>query len=281
MKQIINTVIVLVSIFTVSPLMAQPNAQASQEQAEQHEEGISFTPQQMLNANISVAPLVPQIQANYVYAPGEIKVNGYKSYVVSPRTESVVISRHAILGEHVIQGQSLVTLFSESVAQAQATYRVSSIEWQRLKKLANNTVSQTELLAAQTDYIAAKSRLKAFGLTTQAIELVVKTNEPNFGQYTLIAQRSGAVLSDDFSQGQRVSAGDALMILADEDDLWVEARISPSKDLDLPIGSEAILHSGGQRFTAKVIQEAHTIDPITRTRIVRLSVKNPQDNLHP
>ena len=71
------------------------------------------------------------------------------------------------------------------------------------------------------------------------------------------------------------------MILADEDDLWVEARISPSKDLDLPIGSEAILHSGGQRFTAKVIQEAHTIDPITRTRIVRLSVKNPQDKLHP
>ena len=114
MKKIIIRVIVLASIFTQSPLLAQqstqPKPQASQEQAEQHEAGISFTPQQMRNANISVAPLVPQIQASYVYAPGEIKVNGYKSYVVSPRTESVVISRHAILGEHVIQGQSLVTI---------------------------------------------------------------------------------------------------------------------------------------------------------------------------
>jgi len=31
---------------------------------------------------------------------------------------------------------------------------------------------------------------------------------------------------------------------------------------------------------AKVIQEAHTIDPSTRTRIVRLSVENTDDSLH-
>ena len=36
-----------------------------------------------------------------------------------------------------------------------------------------------------------------------------------------------------------------------------------------------------QSFVATVIQEAHTIDPKTRTRIVRLSVKNIDDRLHP
>jgi multidrug efflux pump subunit AcrA (membrane-fusion protein) len=36
-----------------------------------------------------------------------------------------------------------------------------------------------------------------------------------------------------------------------------------------------------QFFLATVIQEAHTIDPKTRTRIVRLAVKNDDDRLHP
>ena len=71
---------------------------------EEHEEGISFSPEKMALANIKVSTLMPKIFAKSVYAPGEIKANGYTSYIVSPRTESVVISRHAILGEHVTKG---------------------------------------------------------------------------------------------------------------------------------------------------------------------------------
>ena len=198
----------------------------------------------------------------------------------------MVISRHATLGQHVEKGDALVTLFSESVAEAQATYRVAYNDWQRNKKLGKATVSESRLLSSQTDYISAYSRLKAFGLTENAIAQVIKdtaasTDLGELGQYTLIAQRAGAVLSDDFSQGQRVSAGDAIMVLADESELWVEARVSPNKQLNLPKGTQAIVDMAEQSFVATVIQEAHTIDPKTRTRIVRLSVKNIDDRLHP
>ena len=253
---------------------------------EAHDEGISFSAEKMAIAGIEVGTLSPKIFAEQVYAPGEIKVNGYKSYIVSPRTESVVVSRHATLGQHVEKGDALVTLFSESVAEAQAKYRVAYNDWQRNKKLGKATVSESRLLSAQTDYISAYSRLKAFGLTEAAIAQVVKGDLSNadlgeLGEYTLIAQRGGAVLSDDFSQGQRVSAGDAIMVLADESELWVEARVSPNKQLNLPKGTEAIIEMAEQLFVATVIQEAHTIDPKTRTRIVRLAVKNEHDSLHP
>lgn len=247
----------------------------------EHQQGISFSAEKIALANIEVTTLRPKIFSSSVYAPGEVKANGYNSYIVSARTESVVISRHAILGEHVEKGKPLVTLFSESVAQAQATYRVAFTEWRRVKKLSKDTVSESRLLAAQTEYIAASSRLKAFGLTDSAIARVVADNSSNFGEYTLIAQRSGAVLSDDFSQGQRVKAGDSIMVLADEDVLWVEARVSPNKRLNLPIGTQATVELGSEHFAATVIQEAHAIDPITRTRIVRLSVDNLDDRLHP
>ncbi len=260
----------------------QPNRSGN----EGHERGVSFSPDKMAIAGISVRAISAQVFIDTVYAPGEIKANGYKSYIVSPRTESVVISRHATLGQHVEKGDALVTLFSESVAEAQATYRVAYNDWQRNKKLGKATVSESRLLSSQTDYISAYSRLKAFGLTENAIAQVVKTNANSpdvgeLGQYTLIAQRAGAVLSDDFSQGQRVSAGDAMMVLADESELWVEARVSPNKQLNLPKGTQAIIDMAEQSFVATVIQEAHTIDPKTRTRIVRLSVKNVDDRLHP
>ena len=240
----------------------------------------------MAIAGIEVAPVVPQVFANNVYAPGEIKANGYKSYVVSPRTESVIVARHATLGQHVEKGDALVTLFSESVAEAQANYRVAYNDWQRNKKLGKATVSESRLLSSQTDYVSAYSRLKAFGLTETAIAEVAKDHSSNvhlgeLGEYTLIAQREGAVLSDDFAQGQRISAGEAIIVLADESELWVEARVSPSKQLNLPKGTQAVLEMANESFAATVIQEAHTIDPKTRTRIVRLVVKNINDRLHP
>jgi len=258
-----------------------PSQNKALENEQDHEEGISFTAAQMALANITVETLTPKVYQRYVYAPAEIQANGYTSYLLSARTESVVLKRHVMLGQHIHAGQPLVTLFSESVAQAQATYRVAYNEWQRAKKLGKGTVSESRLLTAQTDYIAASSRLKAYGLTKKAIDNVVKRNDSNLGEYTLVAQTDGAVINDDFSQGQRVAAGDSIMKITQEDKLWVEARVSPNKLLKLPVGTNAVLSLGDERFSATVIQEAHTIDPITRTRIIRLEVENRNDRLHP
>jgi len=247
---------------------------------EEHEEGITLSAEKISLAKIAVEAVTSKIQFSTVYAPGEIKANGYKSYVVSPRTESVVISRHAALGEHVEKGQKLVTLFSESMVQAQADYLIASTEWVRVQKLGNKTVSESRLLQAETTFNASYGKLLALGLTDEAIKNISNKDRASFGQYSLIAQRAGVVLQDDFLQGQRIDAGDTIMLLADEDDLWVEAKVAPNKKLNLPINSPALVKFNGQNYSAKVIQEAHTIDPLTRTRIIRLSVENVDDSLH-
>ena len=245
----------------------------NKEGEEGHEEGITIDPKKMSLANIKVESVKPEYQFSSVYAPGEIKANGYKSYVVSPRTESVIISRHAALGEYVEIGQKLVTLFSEAMAQAQADYLIASTEWQRVKKLGNKTVSESRLLQAETTYNASYGKLIALGLTEKAINGISNKDIKAFGQYALTAHREGVVLQDDFIQGQRVDAGDSVMLLADE-------KVSPNKKLNLSIDSPAVLKLEGQSYNAKVIQEAHTIDPVTRTRIIRLGVQNADDNLH-
>ena len=106
------------------------------------------------------------------------------------------------------------------------------------------------------------------------------------GEYTLRAERSGLVLSDDFQQGQGVSAGDAIMLLSDENELWVEARLAANNSMLLSKGTKAQLVFAGSdsdksSYQAEVIQQAHTIDAKTRTRIVRLKVNNTDHQLHP
>ena len=249
----------------------------------EHEEegaGVKLSTEQLNLAEINISVLEPQAMSYSIYAQGEIKANDYTSYLVSPRVDSVILKRHVALGDHVEINQPLVTLFSESMAEAQASYRLADSEWKRVQKLGRKAVGDKRFIEAQTDYEVDIGRLYAFGLSADAITSLA-TNTKKLGQYTLNAEISGAVLSDDFRQGQRIESGGTLFELADESTLWVEARLAPSMELDLPKNSKAQVKVGDKTYLATVTQKAHTIDPITRTRIIRLTVQNDDHQLHP
>lgn len=244
------------------------------------EKGIKISASQAALAEIKTAPLTARDINFQVYAPGEILANGYTSYLVSARVESVVLRRNASLGDHVQKGQSLVTLFSATVAEAQASFRVADAEYKRVKKLGRKTVGEKRYILAQTDFKVSHGRLLAFGLSEEAVKKTCDTNI-QIGEYTLVALVEGAILSDDFRQGQRVEAGESLMEIASEKELWVEARLAPNATLAVPAGTKATIKVAGASFPAEVIQEAHTIDETTRTRVVRLLVNNDDHKLHP
>ena len=249
------------------------------EHGDEHEEstGVTLSQQQQDLVNIKVETLQARNFNYSIYAPGEIQANGYTSYLVSPRVDSVVMKRHKALGDHVKKGEKLVTLFSESVAEAQATLKVNLAEWNRVKQLGRQAVGASRFIKAQNNFELSQARLLSFGLSSQAI----KQKSAALGEYTLTAQIDGAILTDDFQQGQRVEAGHALMLLSDESQLWVEARIQASVQLNLPVGTLAQVKVGGNYYSATVSQEANTIDEKTRTRVIRLLIDNPNDSLHP
>ena len=244
-----------------------------------HEQEISLSKQQLALAGIKVTTLSPRKMEYQVYAPGEVKANGYTSYLVSPRVDSVVLRRHVTLGEHVNKGQPLVTLFSESMVDAQAAYSIAASEWRRLKTLGRKVVDAKRYETAQTDVKAAFGRLVAFGLDELSINNLANSKTP-LGEYSLKAAIDGAVLSDDFHQGQRVGAGGALIELADESQLWVDASLPADTNLLLPIGTTAQVKVANNLVNALVTQEAHTIDRETRTRTVRLLINNESDRFH-
>ena len=184
-------------------------------------------------------------------------------------------------GGTVVGGSNNTQSMSAIVADAQAAYRVTQAEWQRVKLLGRKTVGDKRYITARSEFDASLGKLTAFGLSEQAIKELPKKKSTVLGVYTLTAATSGAVLSDDFHQGQLIAAGGTLMEVADEQELWVEARISPQKTLQLPEGTQALVKVAEGTFQARVAQEAHIIDQDSRTRVIRLLVDNSAHRLHP
>src|SRR3990167_2378306 len=236
--------------------------------------------EQVKMAGVVVTEIWPRQLDYQIHAPGEIKSNGYSSYRVSARIPSIVLRRHVMLGETVEQDQKVVTLFSEEVAEAQADYREAASEWQRVKALGRQAVGDKRYIGAQGDMEASLGKLEAYGLTALDIHTLESGAKLKLGEYSLRAEAKGVVLSDDFHQGQRVDAGETIMDLADETELWVEARLPPGPAVNVPVGTQALIKTSGETFAARVTQEAYKIDPHSRTRIVRLVVDNSQHKLH-
>lgn len=248
--------------------------------ADEPEPSVSLTNSQLQSADIHLATLTPMVLSQRVYAPGEIKVNGYRSYVVSPRVSSVVNARHAGLGEYVTAEQPLVTLFSQDMIAAQSDMQQAAVEWARVTKLGESAVGEKRFVAARTRYNAAHRTLQALGLSTNTITQIVRDENYPLGEYTLTAQTSGLIMTDDFKQGQRIEPGQPLMLVSDETHLWVEAQLSAQKDLHLRPGDSATVVVGNITEEAVVTQESHTIDPQSRTRTVRLDLNNSGHRFH-
>ena len=249
---------------------------------QEHDEKVTIhlTPSQIAMANITVKSVRAQTHKRKIYAPGELKANDFTSYLVAPRNDAVVVRRHTALGENVSVGTPLVTLYSESMAQAQADYLIATSEWQRAQAMRAETLSEEAKTHARARFSAAYSTLRALGVSKTEITAITSKAANELGEYTLVAERSGIVTMDDFSQGQHIKAGQTLLAITDESTLWVEAQLPPDSQLALDADTEALVKSNQGHYQAKVLQAAHTIDPVTRTRRVRLIVDNPEDQLH-
>ena len=269
----------------------QETAAHTEEQAHGHENEhghdehgetttVSLSDRQRQTADIHLETLQPMTLSEQVYAPGEIKVNGYRSYIVSPRVSSVVTACHAALGEKVTSGQPLVTLFSEEMITAQSQLQQAYVEWQRVSKLGQSAVGEKRFVSARTEYNAANRRLRALGLSAATIARIEQNTNYPLGEYTLTAQTPGLIMTDEFNQGQRIEPGQPLMLLSDEAHLWVEARLSAQNDLHLQPGDQASVVVGDIAAIGTVIQESHTIDPVSRTRTVRLELDNQDHRFH-
>ena len=251
---------------------------------DEHDDGlVLLSPEQIKAAGIITEVLQLQNVTAEILAPGEIRLNAYATTRVTPRIPAQIVERHVVLGDTVTEGQSLLTLSSVDMAQAQGDLLVAEREWQRVRKLGREVVSEQRYTEARVTYEQGRARALAYGLTKQEIRNLLDQGKAELadGRFQLLAPQDGTVIRDDFIAGELVEPGRVLFEISDESVLWVEARLTPAQAAEVQLGASATVVARGERSRGEVIQVHHALDEGTRTLGVRIGVSNLADRLHP
>lgn len=228
-------------------------------------------------AGIIVTPLQAQSSLRWLSAPGEVKSNEYRAAQVTTRVSAQVVRRQAKLGDHVKQGQALLSLTSVEVAEAQGQAQLSASEWSRVQELGEAVVGARRYAEVRVAAEQARAKLVAYGLSEAEAS---RPARESLGQFTLVAPRAGTILRDQFIEGERIEPGRELFYIADESAVWVEASASPDDAAHVVEGGKARVKSGSQWLEGKVVQKHHLLDENTRTIPIRIEIDATGDLLH-
>lgn len=246
------------------------------EHGDEHEEAagpIRMTADAMQAAGIRVATLAPAVLRESLKAPGEVVDNAYGTTLITPRTDALVVRRHAKLGDDVAQGAPLVTLSSVDVANAQGALAIAEQEWQRVQALGREAISGRRYSEAEVAVAQARATAQAYGLP-------VGYKGTANGEFTLHAPHAGRLTEDAFVVGERIEPGRTLFRLVDESIVWVDATLPSEAAARIAVGASARVVLGDTALNGKVLQRAHRTSEDTRNSYVRVEVANDGDVLH-
>jgi Cu(I)/Ag(I) efflux system membrane fusion protein len=170
-------------------------------------------------------------------------------------------------GESVQQGQTIATIYSPELVNAQ----------QELIQAARMQAAQPALLQA------AREKLRRWKLTGEQIEQIERLGESS--PYVEVkATTSGIVVGKKINQGDYVSQGNVLFDIANLSRVWVMFDAYESDLPFLKVGDKleyTLRALPGKTFGGKISFINPIVDPVTRTVKVRVETANPDGRLKP
>ncbi|MGE5832901.1 MAG: efflux RND transporter periplasmic adaptor subunit [Acidobacteriota bacterium] len=262
---------------------------------------VTMSAEQVGHGGVKWSPATVSSVTETMELPGELNVDEDRTVRVSAPTRGRLLTIRANVGDRVSQGQVIATLQSEEAtaaradfakASAELTTRQAALEFTQAAKeraerlLALKAIAQQDVERARTDEkaaVAAVAQAQA-EMDRARTALAVLDVDPATGHIRLKSTRAGLVLNRDAMAGAVVDAGATIVVVTDPDALWLQVAV-PDR-LSTSIKPGALLRFGvsaipGEIFDAHVHSLATSLDPATRTVLVRAGVANRQRRLRP
>lgn len=209
-----------------------------------------------------------------------------------------VSSLNAQLGDEVRPGSVLAIINSTELTTAQLAYLKSQTTAELNRKaverarilLQNDVIGSAELQRRETELTlsdaerrAAADQLRVLGLSEKTIAALAKSGVIS-STTPVSATLHGVVVERKVTPGQVVQPSDALFTVADLSKLWAVAQV-PEEQSGMALTGQAVEVEvpalDGQRIMGKVIFVGQTVNPQTRTVLVRVALDNPTGQLKP
>jgi Cu(I)/Ag(I) efflux system membrane fusion protein len=206
------------------------------------------------------------IQAVATVAPDESRISHVHTRVAG-WVEQLDVNT---TGETVRAGQPLARVFSQELLSSQTEYLAAR------QSVAASGISSVVIAGGRT-------RLSVLGMSPEEINAIEESGEPR-RLVTVVAPRSGVVVTRGVTVGTSVDPSTPLLTIADLSSVWVLAEVPEASIPSVRRGTTATLDfpaSGRSPFTARVDFLYPTLTERTRTLRVRFTVGNSRGTLRP
>ena len=249
-------------------------------------------------ASVKVAPVEDREFPAEKEAVGSIDFDEDMETQVFTPYQGKIIALYAAVGDDVKKGQTLFTIDSPDLLQAESTLiaaagvlELTTRNLARLRELYKTlAVSQRDLDQGTSDQQTAEGNLRAardavriFGKTDAEIERIIadRSADP-----TLVVPSpiTGQITARTAAPGLFVEPANPPppYIVTDTDTMWMLANVAENDSPAFSVGQEVKVRLGafpGRVFDGKITTIGATVDPNTRRVLVRSEINDPQHEL--
>ncbi len=235
---------------------------------------IHLNPEQIRLGNIHADTIGKGSIGDKLVLTGTLNLNEDKLSSVSARVEGRVDKLYfKNVGDFVQKGDKLYELYSEQLNNAKQEY-INAVQQQKLMR--NSLINYAALVEG------AKNKLLLWGMTDKQINELAQ-NKQSSTLTTFYSPEAGYITSLNANEGGYVMEGEPVVQLANLSTLWAEAEVYTTQ---MP----AI--NNNEKVTVQIPDLNETlngtidfvnpeINPDTRINLVRVTIENKNNQLHP
>jgi cobalt-zinc-cadmium efflux system membrane fusion protein len=255
-------------------------------------------PDEGLLAQLRLATPTLQPVSETLRVAGSIDFDEQRLARIGASVTGRVVQIDAILGQTVKKGDILARLNSSELSSQQLAYLKARAELElnrrnaeRAKLLFDSDViaaaelqrRQSEYQISQAETRAAADQLQLLGVTPAAIERLGR--EGAIDSVTpVVSTLDGVVVERKVAQGQVVQPADSLFVVANLSRVWAVAQVPEQQVNQVTVGHLVHIQVpalGNETVVGRLIFVGQTINPQTRTVLVRTELDNADGRLKP
>ncbi|MCO6428797.1 efflux RND transporter periplasmic adaptor subunit [Nitrosomonas communis] len=296
---LIARVAVLIALFLTA--CEQNNSSAPQaEEATQAKatdpNSIILKPEMMQRIKIGKPEIIDV--ADKIKVPSQIEIDEHKLVRVGANVTGRIVEVSAKLGDEVKTGTVLARIAGPELTQAQLAYLRANSVMQLAKRAAARAQQlfaadvigaaelqrrESELQVSRAEYSAAKDQLRLLGVDEKALDDLLKRGQI-LPSVPITVSMPGTVVERNVSIGEVVQPADKLFTVADLSTVWATGDVPEHIARHVMQGQHVEIKVpalGDINFDGVIIFVADTVNPLTRTVMVRTEVENPKRKLKP
>ncbi|MBP5986186.1 MAG: efflux RND transporter periplasmic adaptor subunit [Azonexus sp.] len=255
-------------------------------------------PSSELLAQLKLAEVGRAAVAETLRVAGRIDFDEQRLARIGATVTGRVTQIDALLGQSVGKGEVLARLNSSELSSQQLAYLKARAQLELNRRNAErakalfeaDVIGAAELQRRESEFQismaetrAASDQLQLLGVSPAAIDRLGKQGAVD-SVTPVMATMSGVVVERKLAQGQVVQPADALFVVADLSRLWAVAQVPEQQVSQVKAGQSVSIEVpalGNEKLIGKLIFVGQTIDPETRTVLVRTELDNRDGRLKP